>query len=33
MITSTLNADTMLNQVCNLVTMDIQEKESKVVKA
>lgn len=28
-----LNADTMLNQVCNLVTMDIQEKESKVVKA
>ena len=28
-----LNADTMLNQVCNLVTMDIQEKESKVDKA
>ena len=28
-----LNADMMLNQVCNLVTMDIQEKESKVVKA
>ena len=28
-----LNADMMLNQVCNLVTMDIQEKESKVDKA
>ena len=27
-----LNADMMLNQVCNLVTMDIQEKESKVDK-
>ena len=27
-----LKAD-MLNQVCNLVTMDIQEKESKVDKA
>ena len=26
------NADMMLNQVCNLVTMDIQEKESKVDK-
>ena len=28
-----LNADMMLIQVCNLVTMDIQEKESKVDKA
>ena len=28
-----LNADMMFNQVCNLVTMDIQEKESKVDKA
>ena len=32
-MTTWLNADTMFNQVCNLVTMDIQEKESKVVKA
>ena len=28
-----LNADMTMNQVCNLVTMDIQEKESKVVQA
>ena len=28
-----LNADMIMNQVCNLVTMDIQEKESKVDKA